>query len=351
MIVDPTAARVGSVEEIFVGTTRAVDEEGKFGTKRSETVAFARYEVSVPPVRKVGEINYPARLSGADPKRDFLTTEEERYAADAPFRSDLKASLRAHGGEAVIFIHGFNNNFTEGLYRIAQFSHDLDLPGTIIHYSWPSAAIPLGYVYDRDSALFARDGLETLLDQVAAAGATRILVVAHSMGSALTMETLRQASIRGGSRGLARISGVILISPDIDVDVFREQARSMGKLPQPFVIFGSDRDKILKISAKLTGQAERLGSLSDVSKVADLDVTYYDVRAFAKGPGHFTVGESPALIALLERITDLEGAFERERVARIGLLPGVILTVQNATQVIISPIAPIGPRYIPHPPR
>ena len=29
-----------------------------------------------------------------------------------------------------------------------------------VHYAWPSAAEPLGYVYDRDSAIFARDGLD-----------------------------------------------------------------------------------------------------------------------------------------------------------------------------------------------
>ncbi len=346
MTVDPAAANVGSVQEIFVGTTRAADPENGYGSKRSEAVAFGRYDISVPPDRELGEISWPTKWRAADPRRDFLTTEEEHYDKPANFRADLKESLRQHGGEAVIFIHGYNNNFSEGLYRVAQFSHDLNLPGTVVHYSWPSAAIPFGYVYDRDSALFARDGLEDLMDQVAEAGAKRIFVVAHSMGSALTMETLRQAAIRGNSNGLKRVSGVILISPDIDVDVFRAQAKAMGTLPQPFVIFGSDRDRVLKLSAQMTGQTERLGSLTDISRVADLDVTFYDVRAFAEGAGHFTMGDSPALLSLLERITDVEGAFERERVARVGLLPGVIMTVQSATRVIISPVAPSLPRRV-----
>ena len=100
-------------------------------------------------------------------------------------------------GEAIIFVHGYNSNFAEGVYRIAQFAHDLQLPGTVVLYSWPSAAEPLGYAYDRDSALFARDGLESLIHEVAHAGAKRILLVAHSMGSGLTMEALRSAAIRG----------------------------------------------------------------------------------------------------------------------------------------------------------
>lgn len=334
----------GSVTQVFVGTTRAV-EDGQFGTKRSEVVQFARFDVSVPAVRTAGEINWPPRLGKPDPKRHFLTTDVKIYAGESGFRGDLSAELAQHNGEAVIFVHGYNNNFSEGLYRVAQFAHDLDLPGAVVHYAWPSAAEPLGYVYDRDSALFARDGLETLLDEVAAAGATKILLVAHSMGAGLTMEALRQAAIRGNSATRARLSGVILISPDIDVDVFRAQAHAMGGLPQPFVIFGSDRDRFLRLSAQLTGQEERLGSLSDISRVADLDVTFLDVGEFSKGAGHFTLGDSAALLLLLERIGDISGAFERDRALRLGLVSGVVLTVQNATQIVLRPVSNVSNEF------
>lgn len=342
MTVDTEAGKVGKVETIFIGTTRDLQSDGTYGNKRSEVTHFARYAVSVPPKRKLGEINWPSRFAKPDPERDFLTVSARTYPDEPAFRSELSTALKARGGEAVVFVHGYNNNFSEGLYRVAQFAHDLELPGVVVHYAWPSAAEPLGYVYDRDSALFARDGLAALLDQLADAGATRILLVAHSMGSALTMEALRTSSLRGDNKALDRISGVILISPDIDVDVFRAQAKAMGELPQPFVIFGSNRDKILRISAGLTGQRERLGSLSDVSQVADLKVTFLDVGAFASGAAHFTIGDSPALILLLQRISDIEGAFEADRAARVGLLPGVVMTVQSATQVVLTPIATVG---------
>ncbi len=339
---DASAAGVGTVEKIFIGTTRIQEQDGSFGSHRSEEVHFARYDVSVPPNRKLGEITWPKRGGRIDPTTQFLTTDEEVYQSGAAFRADLRRQMTATDGEAVIFIHGYNTNFAESTYRVAQFTHDLQLPGAVIQYSWPSAAEPLGYAYDRDSALFARDGLESLIHEVAAAGAKRILLVAHSMGAGLTMEALRSAAIRGDKRTLGLIGGVILISPDIDVDVFREQARSMGKLPQPFVIFGSDRDKFLRLSALLTGQPARLGSLTDVSRVADLKVTFLDVSEFSKGAGHFLVGDSAALITLLDRIADVQGAFERDRRSRLGLLPGVVLTVQNATQIVLSPLANVA---------
>lgn len=339
---DPQAVAVGQVQKIYIGTTRKQDENGSFGDTRSEQIRFARYDVSVPPVRKLGEIKWPPRNGKIDPQKQFLTTDQIVYQTEALFRGDLSKQLAANGGEAVIFVHGYNNNFAEGVYRVAQFAHDLKLPGAVVHYAWPSAAEPLGYAYDRDSALFARDGLELLLHEVAAAGAKRIVLVAHSMGAGLTIEAMRQTAIRGDRKTMDLISGVILISPDIDVDVFKISARAIGKLPQPFVIFGSDRDRALRFSALLSGQSDRLGSLKDISRLADLKVTFLDVSEFSEGMGHFTVGDSAALIKLLSGIQDVEGAFEADRQARVGLLPGVVLTVQNATQVILQPVATVA---------
>lgn len=338
----PEAATVGKVREIFIATTRGLDANGNFDGSRVEAVSFGRYDISVPPEREAGQINWPPQSGRSDPRKHFLTTYAARYGSDTDFRAALRTELNAHGGEAVIFVHGFNNTFSEGLYRIAQMSHDLDLPGAIVHYSWPSAAQPLGYVYDRDSALFARDGLERLLAEVEAAGARRVILVAHSMGSALLMEALRQKAIRGKSRAIDRVGGIVLISPDIDVDVFRAQALAIPKLPQPFVVFSSRRDRALQVSARLTGQKERLGSLTDLTRVGDLPITFLDTAAFGKGLGHFNLGDSPSLLRLLEGILSVDASLDADRIARTGLLPGAVLTVQSATQIILSPVVAVG---------
>lgn len=342
----PQAAGEGTIRTVYFATTRGLDPAtGLYGRDRSETIRFGRHDISIPPDRATGEIRFPRRLSKPDPSRDFVTVRAAAYDDSDGFRRDLSAALKARGrGDraAVIYVHGFNNTFAEGLYRLAQLSHDLDVPGVAVHYSWPSRANPLGYVYDRDSAIFGRDGLEALIRQVTAAGADSILLVAHSMGSALTMETLRQMAIRDDRQALDRIEGVVLISPDIDVDVFRMQAKAMGKLPEPFVIFGSNRDRLLNLSARLTGEPERLGNLSDVGRLADLKVTYLDVAAYASGSGHFAVGDNPALISLLSGIGEVDAILDRERRQRVGLLPGVVLTVQNATEIILSPVGAVA---------
>ena len=331
----------GPIVNLFVGTTRQLDVGGVFGPKRSETLNLARYDIAIPPARQLGKVVFPKRPTKPDPQTDFLTTAQVFYPTEARFRTDLSRALAVNDHEAVIFVHGFNNTFAEGLYRFAQLDHDLQIPGVAVHYSWPSAAQPLGYVQDRDSALFARDGLEQLIRDVSNAGAQRIVLVAHSMGGHLTMEALRQIALRGDRGLMNRIDGVVLISPDIDVDVFRMTAKVIGTLPEPFIIFGSPRDGVLRLSGFITGQQGRLGALEDVSRLADLDVTYLDVGAFRDGTGHFTAGTSPGLIRVLGRIEDVNAAFRGDAAARTGLLPGVVLTVRRATRVILSPVSQI----------
>lgn len=340
---DPAAAQVGQVVPVFVGTTRKPDAAtGQFGSGRLEGEDYVQLDISVPPDRKLGTIPFPKKYGPPDPHRDFLTTDQTLYASPAAFRADLARAIRAQPTgkrEAVVYVHGFNNTFAEGVYRIAQISHDLQVPGVAVHYSWPSAANPLNYGYDRDSALFARDGLERLLNQVRAAGADRIVLLGHSMGAELVMEVLRQMKLDGNTAVLSHLGGVVLMSPDIDVEVFREQALRIGTLPQPFIIFTSQKDRALALSARLTGQKHRLGNLKDVSRVADLKLTIFEVGAFSEGVGHFTAATSPALIRILGRISDVDKAYADDRTGRTGLLPGVVLTVQNATQVILNPTA------------
>ena len=88
--------------------------------------------------------------------------------------------------------------------------------------------------------------------------------------------------------------------------------------------------------------SERLGNLTELSRIADLNVTFLDVSAFSQGAGHFTVAQSPALISLLAGIGDIDAALEADRVGRVGLLPGVVLTVQSATKVVLSPVTAIS---------
>lgn len=338
----PTDLGQAIPEAIFVGTTRASDETG-YTRGRADQTAFLRYDITIPPDREPGELNWPPRTRKPDANRDFLMLAETRFASAPDFRAALSKAMGLRGQtDAVVYVHGFNNTMAEGVYRVAQMHHDLQVPGVAIHYAWPSRGSALGYVYDRESALFARTGFEELLEETEAAGAREIIIVAHSMGAAVTMETLRQMVLRNGPQALDRVAAVVLISPDLDVDVFRSLAREIGDLPQPFLIFGSSRDRVLGLSATLSGAPERLGNLQDLTRIADLKVTYLDTAAYDVGAGHLNLGTNPALLKLFGGIVGIDQAFRADARARVGLLPGLVLTVRNATEIVLAPVGALG---------
>ncbi|GAB5447221.1 alpha/beta hydrolase [Gymnodinialimonas sp.] len=342
ILIVPEAATTGTSETVFVATNR-IFADGQFQNERQEGLSFTQFDVAIPPDRETGAVQ-PGRLrrGGPDLQTDFVASAGDHLGTAGNFRARLMAEARRRGTrEVMVFIHGFNSTLGTGLYRTAQIRHDFQIPGLAVHYAWPSAGHPLGYAYDRDSALFARDRLETLLTEIAAAG-LHIVLTAHSLGSGVVMEVLRQLRIGGRDDVINRINGVILFSPDIDVDVFRAQAARVGQLPQPFVIFTSQRDRALTISARITGLRERVGNLSSADQVADYEVTLIDTSAFEGGVrdplNHFAGATSPAVVQMLREVAQVNNAFERDVSQQAGLLPGTILTIQNATRVMLSPV-------------
>jgi len=325
---------------VLVATTRGPDPNQPVpGWERDATERFGRFVVAIPPEREVGTIPRPRSRQAADPQRDFTLAEAQMIEGTA-FTAELRAALAqepAASREAVVFVHGFNTAFIEGVYRTAQLDYDLNLPGVMLHYSWPSLGAPLAYAHDRDSALFARDGLVEMLHRVRAAGPRSTILIAHSMGAHLTMEVLRQMAITHDP-AMAHLGGVILLSPDVDVELFRQQVQAIGSLPQPFVIVTSRRDRILTLSASLTGERARLGNLPDAEPLAGLGVTMIDVSEFTEGVGHFTVGTSPALIGMLDQMNAIDIALGTENAGSVPLLPATILTLQNTTEIILTPL-------------
>ncbi|MCB1394865.1 MAG: alpha/beta fold hydrolase [Rhodobacter sp.] len=335
-------------QPVLVATTRGPDPDQPIpGWDRSYTLTFGRYVVSIPPDREPGRIPRPRGRMAAEPEHDFMLAEAQPLT-DAQFESAVRSALSEQSPsqrEAVIFVHGFNTAFVEGVYRAAQLKYDLGLPGAMLHYSWPSLGAPLAYVHDRDSALFARDGLVQMLHRVRDAGAPRIILVAHSMGSQLVMEALRTMS-QTGDPAITAIGGVVLISPDIDVDLFRQQVADIRQLPTPFLIMTSQRDRVLQLSARLSGETTRLGNLADAEPVAGLGVTLIDVSAFSEGAGHFTAASSPSLLHLFDQLGAVHAALDEGSDGSLPLLPATILTLQNTTQVILQPMTETRPRQI-----
>lgn len=294
---DPTA----TIQPIFVATGRDLDQTGPiFGLERREGLNYFRADISIPPTHATGQIEWPE--GPPDAATDFVVTGTEVYPGADRMLADMRR--RDAGTETLVYIHGYNNTLSEAMYRLAQIKTDFDVGMPGILFSWPSAGDARGYIYDRDSVLFARDDLVGLIRRLTARPGDKVFLLAHSMGSQLTMEALRQIALGGDRHLLGRISGVVLMSPDIDPDVFRRQAEAIGKLPQPFLIFITKADRALTLSGFITGRKPRLGVIDAVDEVQRPDVTVIDFTALSDGEGynHYTPVTSPAAISVLNGI-------------------------------------------------
>ena len=341
ILVAPEAAEIGTVEKAFVATLRAPTDAGWFGGDRADALSYLDVDVAIPPDHNGGKIR--VNHSRVAPKHFFTFTSRNDHKDRNGFVAALKrelASKPAGERDLMLYVHGYNNSFADGVFRTVQLMHDFDLPGVGVHFSWPSAAHPLGYAYDRDSVLFGRDSLEYLLRVLAQAKPDRIVLVGHSLGAMMVMETLRQIEIRDPSWTKRHLDGVVLVSPDLDIEVFKQQASRFSGLPQPFVIFVSQKDRALQLSSQINGNQRRLGLLEDAGQVAELPVTVVDLSQFAKESGdrHFTLGTSPVLIQLLRNSPEFSAAFDRDAGGKIGILPGTAITMQSATKIILSPL-------------
>ncbi|MFQ6546487.1 alpha/beta hydrolase [Aestuariibius sp. 2305UL40-4] len=325
--------------DVYIATTRVLTTPLEAGPTRSLNLSYARVKLAFPENRNPGDLGTPGRRP--DPTSDIVAVESERLADGQAFQARVARALQAlprGQRDAVIYIHGYNNTYGEGVLRVAQLTEDINANVVSLHYAWPSQANPLGYGRDRESALFARDGLERMIREVRQAGADSLMLVAHSLGSHVVVETLRQIDIAQPGEADALVDEVVLFSPDIDPEVFVSQLRRFRTVPEPFVIFASERDRALRLSARLNGSGRRLGNIPDIQTLAAFPVTVVDVTSFSRGVGHFVPGDSEVLLQLFANAERVDQAFAGEGAGRPGLLPGTVLTIQNATEIILTPV-------------
>jgi esterase/lipase superfamily enzyme len=256
-----------SLVPVLVATKRkrsTVDAGAMFDSERAEDVSYASVTVSIPPdtARKVGEVQWPTSAPG-DAQQNFITVSAN-YLDKKSFAAALSTAAKQTGrGKVLVFVHGFNNRFDEAVYRFAQISHDSKAPAIPVLFSWPSRGLVglRAYQDDLESANSSRDAFEQLLDTIAANGNVKeVTILCHSMGCFLTLEALHSKAVRAGKIG-DKVKNVLLVAPDVDVNLFRTQMRQMGSARPRFALFMSQDDRALKLSKSISGGITRLGDV------------------------------------------------------------------------------------------
>lgn len=338
------SANDGAPVEVLIATSRNGSQGPTiFGSGRSAALGFAAFSVSVPPDRQAGTVTWPSGPPG-DPRTDFLVIKASRLQGANAFAAAVERRVGADQDgvrEAIVFAHGYNVTFAEGLYRHAQIAHDFGLPDLPIHYSWPSAGSLRGYVYDKESAIFAAEGLAELMEILARTSVDQIALAGHSMGGLVVMEALRLLELRD-SAVFGKLHAVVLLAPDVDVDIFRQRMALLEGRDLPVYIFASSRDRALRVSSRLQGRRPRLGALTDPAEIADLPIYVIDVSDVKSADpyNHSTVAASPLMIALLDGLSEAGiQTFDDVATGNAGFVETTAHAVDQATRIIVDPLA------------
>jgi pimeloyl-ACP methyl ester carboxylesterase len=267
---------------------------------------------------------------------------ERTYLTDE-IGQGLKLGTTWVGGDALVFIHGYNVAFKDALFTAAKIVADTDYKGRVYMYSWPSAVSTLGYFQDLDTAEQAEPFFQSFLRMLMRdANINQIDLLAHSMGSQSLLravsalrpifETARTerfmlasdrrlalerklALERRGMRtaGSIRVGQMIFAAPDVARSIFDQKINRIAPYADRITVYVSSTDLALSTSQLIRGGLPRMGELSDGEpalidngKVHLIDATpksqSWFQRLFGGGYGHDYLSQA---MPVLEDIQDI----------------------------------------------
>ncbi len=196
-------------------------------------------------------------------------------------------------------MHGFNETFATAAYTAAELCHFFGRAHVCAFFTWPASSTgnPLiSFTSTTESATYSVGHLKRTIRTLARTpGVTGLHLLAHSRGSALLLNALRELSIEAIAAGespaeLMKLKNLVLMSPDVDAQVARAQLEIFASDPDlttrwhaddlprflsgRFTIYASPEDRALKLSKLLFRSTDRVGELTP-EEISDATRDYF----------------------------------------------------------------------------
>jgi esterase/lipase superfamily enzyme len=337
---------------VYFGTDRAEASTEKrldYGANRGRKLTLGQALVTVPKSHVQPTIERPWAIripyfditlyeEDEDPARHF-TMKELKAATREEFLALVRARLaksERYKDHALVFVHGYNTTFDNGVYRTAQIAYDLKFDGAPFLYSWPSGGGLASYTYDRESAGQAVPYMREFLDLVIKeTGAKTVSVIAHSMGNQPTLQVLKD--IKASSPPGIVISQIILAAPDVDRDNFENIAKEIQGLANGITLYAAANDRALSASRRFHGGVPRAGDVPEggpivLPGVDTIDVTAVSTDSF--GLNHSGYAENNALLNDLQLLIQTG---ERPPEKRVPLLEKIGTSLGDYWRYPVTP--------------
>ena len=239
---------------------------------------------------------------GADGKvlrdRDELA---RHFDAKARLQGEVERRLAAAPKkELMLYVHGFNETFATAAFTAAELCHFLGREPVCAFFTWPASSTGnflISYTTTTESADYAVAHLKKTIRTLASTpGLERLQLLAHSRGTALTLRAVSELVTEAIAAGkepidLYKIDNLVLLSPDIDVDIAAQQITGFlsdpelmtvwpeGRLPRVLqgrlTIYASPEDRALLVSRILFRSRNRVGQLRP-EDIPDKAQRYFD---------------------------------------------------------------------------
>jgi esterase/lipase superfamily enzyme len=227
-----------------------------FQMDRDSRVTYGHALVTIPKDHNIGEVERPRTTlliftEDENARKHFLMKEFGTLT-----REEFASRIGGQADSVLLFVHGYNVTFYDAIFKAAQIAFDANYQGTVIAFAWPSAANTLLYDYDNVSARYSPPALLEVLQLVRAqAPQKKLIIVAHSLGSDVVVETLQRARLSGIH---LNISELVFAAPDVDKDLFMSKAEDIKEVAGNVTIYASSADKALLVS-KRKASGSRMG--------------------------------------------------------------------------------------------
>lgn len=287
-----------------------------YGQERARRIAFGSAQVRVGPgldwetlreqsqlAERTREVNLelgPVREFGVFPEEPYQISRgadgkvlrnpvelARHFEAKAELQGEVQRRLvQAPKREILLYVHGFNETFATAAYTAAELCHFLGREPVCAFYTWPASttgSFLISYTTTTESAEYSIGHLKKSIRMLATTpGVERLQILAHSRGTALTVRAVSELATEAIAAGkepadLYKIENLILLSPDIDVDIAGQQATAFisdpdlvtvwpeARLPRVLkgrlTIYASPEDRALLVSRILFRSRHRLGQL------------------------------------------------------------------------------------------
>ncbi|MBK6489694.1 MAG: alpha/beta hydrolase [Gemmatimonadetes bacterium] len=258
---EPAPAPVHA-DTVWYVSTRARDDDGRDTRRQADSLEYG-----------LAIFGRPAGQDARADALDLTLADSVRLTAGdfaAALRQRVQATVAPHD-YAVFYVHGFGTSLHEAWTFAATSRARAATDAPWVAFCWPSNGsgiarptldepLSQAYIDDSTAAVASRPAFDRALRAVvAAAGAPRVMLVPHSLGSQLVGETLAQDVPLRTLLGAAPLRAVAFMAPDVEARRFAEYlVPAVRPLTDRLLLYTSARDRVLEVSGERT-QTQRAG--------------------------------------------------------------------------------------------